>query len=71
MSQNVNLQGVKLVCIMPSYDKADTIAKSIQSVLAQKANFAYKLIIVDDCSTDGSYDITREFAAQNADKIIL
>lgn len=71
MSQNVNLQGVKLVCIMPSYDKADTIAKSIQSVLAQKANFAYKLIIVDDCSTDGSYDIAREFAAQNADKIIL
>lgn len=67
----MNLKGVKLVCIMPSYNKADTIARSIQSVLAQKANFAYKLIIVDDCSTDESYDIAREFAAQNVDKIVL
>lgn len=67
----MNLKGVKLVCIMPSYNKADTIAKSISSVLAQQANFAYKLIIVDDCSTDGSYDIAQEFAAGNADKIIL
>lgn len=67
----MNLENVKLVCIMPTYNKADTIAKSIESVLMQKADFEYKLIIVDDCSTDESYDIARQFASQNADKIIL
>lgn len=71
MKQKLNLQGVKLVCIMPTYNKAKTIAKSIQSVLMQKANFAYKLIIVDDCSTDESYEIAQEFVAQNPGKIVL
>lgn len=71
MKQNINLKGIKLVCLMPSYNKAKTISKAIQSVLMQKADFKFKLIIIDDCSSDESYAKAQELAKTNADKIIL
>lgn len=56
---------------MPSYNKAKTLPKAINSVLMQRADFEYELLIVDDCSTDESYKIAQEFATKNADKIIV
>ena len=44
----------KLICLMPTYNKEETLAKAIESVLMQKADFDYKLIILDDCSSDNS-----------------
>jgi len=47
------------VCI-PTYNGAEFIAAAIQSVLDQ--GFAdFELIVVDDCSTDGTLDIVRSF----------
>ena len=42
--------------IMPSYNTAPFIEESIQSVLNQTYE-KWELIIVDDCSTDGTYEI--------------
>ena len=67
----MDLRGVKLVCFMPCYDKAGTIAKAIESVLAQRADFAYKLIIIDDCSSDDSYQIASQFRKKHPREIIL
>ena len=39
--------------IMPSYNTAEYIADSIKSVLKQTYE-NWELIIVDDCSTDGT-----------------
>ncbi|HGY1052290.1 glycosyltransferase family 2 protein [Aeromonas veronii] len=50
--------------IMPSYNSADTIARSIQSV--QKQDYTHwELLITDDCSTDSTVEIVRQFVSQD------
>lgn len=52
----------QLTIIMSNYNQAVYIEKAIQSVLAQKLNFDYKLLITDDCSTeDNSVDIIKKY----------
>jgi glycosyltransferase involved in cell wall biosynthesis len=46
--------------IMPNYNSARFIKETIESVLAQTYN-NWELIIVDDCSTDNSLEIIREY----------
>lgn len=64
-----SLENIKLVCLMPTYNKQDTIAKAIESVMMQKADFAYKLVVLDDCSSDDSYAIAQEYKKRYPDKI--
>lgn len=45
---------------MPSYNTASYIAESIQSVIEQTYQ-NWELIIVDDCSTDGTVEIIKKF----------
>lgn len=59
----------KLICLMPTYNKEETIAKAIESVMCQKTNFEYKLIILDDCSNDNSNNIAKEYQQKYPDKI--
>lgn len=51
---------VKVSVIMPSYNLAAYLAKAIESVLAQDYD-DYELIVVDDCSSDGSYQIAGSY----------
>lgn len=46
--------------IMPSYNAARYIEESIRSIRAQSTS-KWELIIVDDCSTDGTRDIVSNF----------
>ncbi len=46
--------------VMPSYNTGEYIAESIRSVLAQSYP-AWELLIVDDCSTDGTEEAVRPF----------
>lgn len=64
-----DFKNVKLVCLMPTYNKQDTLPKAIESVMMQKADFAYKLVILDDCSTDNSYTIAKQYQVKFPDKI--
>lgn len=64
-----SLENIKLVCLMPTYNKQDTLAKAIESVMMQKADFTYKLVILDDCSSDDSYAIAQEYKKRYPDKI--
>jgi len=38
--------------VIPSYNRAYTVNQTIESILHQKCNFDFELIIGDDCSTD-------------------
>lgn len=50
--------------ITPNYNCARFISQTIESVLAQTYS-DWEMLIVDDCSTDGSYEIALEYAAKD------
>lgn len=60
----------KCTIIMSNYNQAKYIEKAINSVLIQKTNFSWLLIITDDYSTkDNSVEIIKNYADKYPDKI--
>lgn len=59
----------KLSVLMPSYNRANYITQAVNSVLAQKTNFGIKLIITDDCSTDGTVELIKNLQEKYPEKI--
>lgn len=51
--------------IIPVKNRVKTIGDAIQSVLNQKTNFDFNLLIVDNYSTDGTTNVIKEFADKN------
>ncbi len=60
---------VEASVIIPVRNRAKTIEDAIQSVLMQKTNFVFNLIIIDNHSTDGTSEIIQEHASIN-EKVI-
>lgn len=60
--------GPRVSVIMPSYNLAKYLPQAIESVLSQDYD-DYELIIVDDCSSDGSYQIVENYARDNPEHI--
>ena len=56
---------------MTVYNQEDYVAKAIESVVSQKVNFKYELVIAEDCSTDRSREIVVEYAKRYPDIIKL
>lgn len=57
--------------IIPVRDRYKTIAEAVESVLLQKTDFPFNLIVVDNYSTDGTTEILKEFALKNDNVIHL
>lgn len=55
--------------VIPLYNKADRVAQTVESVLAQDFH-DYEIIIVDDGSTDGSAEIVQAYAARLGDRCL-
>lgn len=55
--------------IIPVRDRIRTIKDAIASVLSQKANFRFNVIVVDNYSTDGTTDAIAEFAKKD-DRVV-
>lgn len=56
---------VEASVIIPVFNRVKTIEDAIQSVLKQKTDFSFNLIIVDNHSTDGTSDIIRRYESDN------
>ena len=58
---------VSILCV--TYNHKDYIAQALDSFLMQKTNFKFQVIVGDDCSTDGTTDILKEYAKKYPDII--
>lgn len=60
---------IKLSICVATYNNKDYIAQALDSFLMQKTNFKFQIIVGDDCSTDGTTDILKEYAKKYPDII--
>lgn len=51
---------IKFSIIIPAYNAIDTISNTLDSILNQSYQ-NYEIIVVDDCSTDGTYDFLKQY----------
>ena len=56
------LAAPKVSVLMITYNHEKYIAQAIESVLMQETDFPYELVIGEDCSTDGTREIVREYS---------
>lgn len=49
--------------ILLTYNQQDYIARAIEGVVMQRTDFPVELIVADDCSTDSTPAICRDYAA--------
>lgn len=59
---------VSIGCI--TYNQEKTVKKMLDSLLKQKTKFRYEIIIHDDCSTDSTTIIIRDYAKRYSDRIV-
>jgi hypothetical protein len=57
--------------IIPVKNRAKTISDAVESVLKQKTNFPFNLIVVDNHSNDGTSDILSNYTIKNKNIIHL
>ena len=54
-----------VVCVIPARDEAESIGATVTSLLAQDYPGEFRVVVVDDRSTDGTGDVARAAAAGN------
>jgi glycosyltransferase involved in cell wall biosynthesis len=62
---------MRVSVLVMTYNHVRFIAQALESVLMQHTNFAYEIIISEDCSTDGTREIVLEFYKQYPERIRL
>lgn len=60
-----------LTVLCPNYNNERYLERAIESILQQKCNFNYKIIVIDDCSTDNSIKIIDSYVKKFPNKIYL
>jgi len=69
MGEPVNPKPLVSVSV-PVYNHAPYVRECLDSILAQKTNFPFEVIVHDDASTDGSAEIVKEYAEKHPDIIV-
>lgn len=52
---------IKISILIFTYNLKEYIEKALNSVLAQAHPYTYEIVVCDDCSTDGTYNILLEY----------
>ncbi|SDB68560.1 glycosyltransferase [Butyrivibrio sp. INlla16] len=63
-------QNLKVSIVVATYNHEKYIRHSLDSILSQNVNFDYEVLIGEDCSTDNTAEIVREYANKYPDIII-
>ena len=62
---------MKATVLLVTYNHAPYIAQAIDSVLAQRTEFPFEVVISEDCSTDGTRAIVEAYQRRYPDRIRL
>ncbi len=57
--------------LITTYNQEEYIAQTLDGVLMQQVRFDYEIVIGEDCSTDGTRAICRNYAARHPHRIVL
>lgn len=60
---------LKLSIALTTYNHELFIAKALESILSQKADFDYEIVVGEDCSKDGTLDVLFAYQKKNPDRI--
>ena len=63
-------QSVKLSVAMITYNHERFIRQALESVLAQRVNFDYEIVVGEDCSADGTRAILMDFYRRYPERIV-
>ena len=66
-----NKDKILISVVIPSYNRADTVGQTIDSILAQKVDADVEIVIGDDCSTDNAREVLLKYKEQHPDAIRL
>ena len=55
----------KLSVIFITYNHAQFVEKALMSVINQRTDFPFEVVVGDDCSTDGTQDILKRIASEH------
>ncbi|KAA9129745.1 glycosyltransferase [Marinihelvus fidelis] len=64
----MNSQPLVSVCVI-CFNHAEFLARSLDSILDQRTDFLFEIVVRDDCSSDESASIIRKYHAEFPDKI--
>jgi glycosyltransferase involved in cell wall biosynthesis len=62
---------IKVSVLVMTYNHGQFIRQALESILIQQVNFNYEILISEDCSTDGTREIVKEYQKNFPDKIHL
>lgn len=58
-----------LTVVMPTWNKEAYVREALESVFAQETDYAFKVVVADDCSTDRTLEIAGEFARRHPGQV--
>jgi glycosyltransferase involved in cell wall biosynthesis len=61
---------MKLSVMMITYNHERFIAQALESILAQRVDFEYEIVVGEDCSTDNTREILKDFQRLNPGRIV-
>lgn len=61
---------MKLSVMVITYNHERFLAQALESILAQRVNFEYEIVIGEDCSTDSTRDVISDFLPRSSGRII-
>lgn len=59
----------EVTVLCTTYNQSAYLERCLEGIVSQKTTFKYKVLIHDDCSTDGTTDIVRSYAKEYPDLI--
>ena len=63
------MENIKVTVYLSTYNQEPYLRQALDSILMQKCDFRYELLIADDCSTDGTQTIALEYQKKYPDVI--